>query len=86
VSITVQFVSIMQKYSGDKREIVMDLPVDPVKAIRTIINRCQIPWEGNLEKVIRIFINQTLYEVFVENRKRLKDEDTIAFIPISGGG
>lgn len=86
VSVTVKFVSLMQRYSGNKREIEMDLPSDPVRAINTIIARYQIPWEKNLEKIVRIFINQTVYDLFVESGKNLKDKDTIAFIPISGGG
>ncbi|MBW2029376.1 MAG: MoaD/ThiS family protein [Deltaproteobacteria bacterium] len=86
VSVTVKFVSTMQKYSGDKREIAMDLPGDPARAINIIIDRYQIPWADNLERIVRIFINQTLYELFVEKGERLKDKDTIAFIPLSGGG
>ena len=86
VSITVRFVSIMQKYSGNKREVQVEVPTDPVQAIDLIINRFQIPWKDNLEKSTRIFINQTLNDPFVDRGQRLKDKDTIAFIPISGGG
>ena len=86
VSITVKFVSIMQKYSGNKREVQVEVPTDPVQAIDLIINRFQIPWKDNLEKSTRIFINQTLNDPFVDRGQRLKDKDTIAFIPISGGG
>ena len=86
VSITVRFVSIMQKYSGNKREVQVEVPTDPVQAIHLIINRFQIPWKDNLEKSTRIFINQTLNDPFVDRGQRLKDKDTIAFIPISGGG
>lgn len=86
VSITVRLVSIMQKYSGDKREVEMEVPADPAEAIHLIINHFQIPWKDNLEKSTRIFINQTLNDPFVDRGHRLKDKDTIAFIPISGGG
>ena len=86
VSVTVRFVSIMQKYSGNKREVEMELPTDPAQAIHLIINHFQIPWKDNLEKSTRIFINQTLNDPFVDSGKRLKDKDTIAFIPLSGGG
>jgi len=86
VSITVRFVSIMQKYSGNKREVEMELPTDPAQAIHLIINHFQIPWKDNLDKSTRIFINQTLNDPFVDSGKRLKDKDTIAFIPLSGGG
>jgi molybdopterin converting factor small subunit len=86
VSITVRFVSIMQKYSGNKREVQVEVPTDPAQAIHLIINRFQIPWKDNLEKSTRIFINQTLNDPSVDRGQPLKDTDTIAFIPISGGG
>ncbi len=86
VSITVRFVSIMQKYSGNKKEVRVEVPTDPAQAIHLLINRFQIPWKDNLEKSTRIFINQTLDNLFVDRGQRLKDKDTIAFIPISGGG
>ena len=86
VSVTVRFVSIMQKYSGNKREVEMELQTDPAQAVHRIINHFQIPWKDNLEKSTRIFINQTLNDPFVDSGKRLKDKDTIAFIPLSGGG
>jgi len=86
VSITVRFVSIMRKYSGDKREIQVEVPADPAQAIRFIISRFQIPWKDNLEKSTRIFINQRLSDPFVDGGQPLKDKDIIAFIPISGGG
>jgi molybdopterin converting factor small subunit len=86
VSITVKFVSIMQKYSGNKRTVEMELPADPAQAIDFIINHFQIPWKDDLEKRTRIFINQTLSDQFVDSGKRLKNGDTLAFIPISGGG
>ena len=86
VPVILKFVSIMQRYSGDKREVEMELPTDPVEALQFTIDRFQIPWKGNLEKSTRIFINQTLYDPFLESGKRLKAGDNIAFIPISGGG
>ena len=86
VSITVRFVSIMQKYSGDKREIQVEVPTDPAQAIDLIIKQFQIPWKDNLEKSTRIFINQMLNDPHADKGQRLKDNDNIAFIPISGGG
>ncbi len=86
VSVTVRFVSIMRKYSGDKREIQLEVPADPGQALHLIINRFQIPWKDNLEKSTRIFINQRWNDPFVDGGLPLKDQDIIAFIPISGGG
>lgn len=86
VPVTVRFISIMQKYAGNKRELEMELPADPAQAVDIIINRFHIPWSDNLEKSTRIFINQQLYSQFVNSETRLKAEDIIAFIPISGGG
>ena len=86
VSITVRFVSIMRKYSGDKREIQVEVPTDSAQAIRLIISRFQIPWQDNLEKSMRIFINQRLNDPSAGRGKPLNDKDIIAFIPISGGG
>ena len=64
----------------------MEVPTGPAQAIDLIINRFQIPWKENLEKSTRIFINQRLNDPFDDSGQRLKDRDTIAFIPISGGG
>jgi len=86
VSVTVRFVSIMQKYSGNKRELQVEVSSDPARAIDLIINRFQIPWKENLEKSTRIFINQRLSDPFDDSGQRLNDNDIIAFIPISGGG
>ena len=86
VTIRVRFVSIMQKYSRNQREVQVDVPTDPAQAIQLIINRFQIPWEDDLEKSTRIFINKTLNVSFVDSGKRLTHQDTIEFIPISGGG
>ncbi len=86
VSITVRFVSIMQKYSRDQREVEMEVPANPAEAIHLIIDHFQIPWKDDLEKSTRIFINQRLNDPYVDLGQPLKDRDTIAFIPISGGG
>lgn len=64
----------------------MEVPTDPAQAIDLIINRFQIPWKDNLEKSTRIFINQRLNDPFAGRGHPLQDKDTIAFIPISGGG
>jgi len=85
VLVTVRFVTIMDKYSG-KREIEMELPCDPVKAVDLLITRFNIPWKNNLEKRTRIFINKELYGPFINSGKCINAKDTIAFIPISGGG
>jgi molybdopterin converting factor small subunit len=76
----------MRKYSGEKREVQVEVPTDPAQAIRFIIDRFQIPWKDDLEKSTRIFINQRLNDPFAGRGQPLKDRDTIAFIPISGGG
>jgi molybdopterin converting factor small subunit len=86
VKVKVCFITIMQKYSGREREVEMDLSPDPEWAIDLIIQRFHIPWTDHLEKFIRIFINRELSQAFIESGKHLKDGDTIAFIPISGGG
>jgi len=64
----------------------MDLPSDPGKAVDFIIKEFRIPWHGNLEKFVRVFINRERLPVFIESGKKLSAEDTIAFIPMSGGG
>ncbi len=86
VQVKVCFLSLLQKYTGREREIVMDLPTEPQEAIDRIVQKYQIPWEDNFEKFIRIFINRELFQVFIDGGKRLKDGDTIMFIPVSGGG
>jgi molybdopterin converting factor small subunit len=85
VSVTVRFITLMQKYSG-QREFKMDLPSDPSEAIETIITHFDIPWKDNLEKRTRIFINKQFSESFIKSKEQLKPDDLIAFIPISGGG
>ncbi|MGD9344766.1 MAG: hypothetical protein PVH84_02820 [Candidatus Aminicenantes bacterium] len=85
VSVTVRFITLMQKYSG-QRDFKMDLPDDPGKAIETIIERFDIPWKDQLEKRTRIFINKQFAETFIKRGEKLKTDDLIAFIPISGGG
>ena len=85
VSVTVRFITLMQRYSG-QRDLRMDLPSDPSLAIETIINRFEIPWKDNLEKRTRIFINKQFAETYIKSGEKLKNDDLIAFIPISGGG
>jgi molybdopterin converting factor small subunit len=85
VEVKVRFITRMQRYSG-QREIRMELPSDPTQAIDTIIAKFHIPWEDNLEKSIRIFINKKFSIAFIKSGELLKKDDVIAFIPISGGG
>lgn len=85
IPIKVRFITIMQRYSGQK-EIKMQLPADPLQAVKGIIEKFQIPWSGELEKSTRIFINKQEFDDFLRSNKLLKEEDTISFIPISGGG
>ncbi len=85
VSITIRFITLMQRYSG-QRDFKMDLPSDPSKAIETIITHFEIPWKDNLEKRTRIFINKQFAESYIKSGEKLKKDDLIAFIPISGGG
>ncbi len=87
VPVTVRFITIMQRYSGKgNREVEIELPPEPSRAIDLILERFQIPWKDNLERQVRIFINDMIYESFLESGERLKGGDVIAFIPISGGG
>lgn len=86
VQVKVRFITIMQEYSGRKREVEMELPPEPEQAIDLIIRRFNIPWAERLEKYTRIFINKELSRVFVESGNRLKDGDTIMFVPMSSGG
>lgn len=85
VSVTVRFITLMQRYSG-QRDLKMDLPSDPSKAIKAIIDHFDIPWKDNLEKRTRIFINKQFAESYIKRGEKLKTDDLIAFIPISGGG
>jgi len=86
VLVKVKFITILQKYTGNKREVEMELPADPGQAIEYIISQFQIPWKGKLEKYVRIFINRGISHEFIRSGKRLHAGDTIAFIPFSGGG
>ena len=87
VLVTVRFITIMQRYSGKgRREVEMELPPDPDQAVALIIERFQIPWQDNLERQARIFIEGLTYDAFLESGLCLKGGDTIAFIPLSGGG
>jgi molybdopterin converting factor small subunit len=85
VSVTVRFITLMQRYSG-QREFKMALPNDPSKAIEAIISHFHIPWKDQLEKRTRIFINKQFVESYIKRGEKLKTGDLIAFIPISGGG
>ena len=84
--VKVKFITILQKYTGNQREVEMELPADPGQAIERIISQFQIPWEGNLEKYVRVFVNREISHEFIRSGKRLHSGDTIAFIPFSGGG
>jgi molybdopterin converting factor small subunit len=87
VQVTVRFITIMQRYSGEgKREVQMELPPKPDEALAQVIEDFQIPWERNLEAQVRVFVNGTVYSSFLASGLRLKGGDVIAFIPISGGG
>jgi molybdopterin converting factor small subunit len=85
VCVKVRFITLMQRYSG-QRDLKMDLPNDPSLAIETIITRFEIPWKDKIEKRTRIFINKQFAESYIKSGEKLKDDDLIAFIPISGGG
>ena len=85
VSVKVRFITLMQRYSG-QRDFKMDLPSNPSLAIETIITHFDIPWKDNLEKRTRIFINKQFVESYIKRDEKLKTDDLIAFIPISGGG
>jgi molybdopterin converting factor small subunit len=87
VQVTVRFITIMQRYSGEgNREVEMELPARPDRAVELIIERYQIPWKDNLERQARIFVEGLSYDAFLASEATLKDGDTISFIPISGGG
>lgn len=85
VLVGVRFITIMQRYSG-QRELAMQLPADPQAAVDMIIERFQIPWSGNLERSVRIFVNRELFETFDKSGRKLAGGDRISFIPISDGG
>ena len=85
VTITIRFITLMQRYSG-QREVQMELSPDPSQAIDTIIEHFKIPWKDNLEKSTRIFINKKLSDSFIKSGQRLHTDDVIAIIPITGGG
>jgi molybdopterin converting factor small subunit len=87
VQVTVRFITIMQRYSGEgRREVRMELPPKPDEALAQIIEAFQIPWEGGVEAQARVFVNGIAYGSFVASGQWLKGGDVIAFIPISGGG
>ncbi len=86
VTVIVRFVSIMQHYSNHRREVRRTVPPEADRAVFAIMDQFNIPWTGNLEKSTRIFINQKVYDPLKNEPLRLNDNDTIAIIPISGGG
>lgn len=87
VLVTVRFITIMQRYSGQgNREVQMELSPGPAEALAEIIERFQIPWQDGLEAQVRVFVNGMVYDSFLESGQRLKGGDVIAFIPVSGGG
>ena len=86
MKVKVCFLSLLQKYVGGVREVEMDLSPELEQAIDFIIEKFQIPWAGNFEKFIRVFVNKELSQVFIDGGKRMKDGDMIMFIPVSGGG
>jgi len=87
VLVTVRFITIMQRYSGQgNREVQVELSPGPDEAFAEIIERFQIPWQNSLEAQVRVFVNGMVYDSFLESGQRLKGGDVIAFIPISGGG
>ena len=87
VQVTVRFITIMQRYSGKGlREVEMALPSEPRQAVDLIIECFRIPWMGELENWVRIFINGVIDQAFFESGEYLKGGDIIAFVPISSGG
>lgn len=87
VPVTVRFVTIMQNYSGKgRREVEMQLPSEPSRAVDLILERFQIPWQGDMERYVRIFVNGVGFDAYLASGHLLKAGDSIAFIPISGGG
>lgn len=87
VQVTVRFITIMQRYSGQgQREVQMELSPRPDEALAQIVERFQIPWQDGLQAQVRVFVNGIVYDSFLDSGQRLKGGDVIAFIPISGGG
>ncbi len=85
IEVQIRFVSIMQRYSGE-RDFKLKVPPDPAAACDFIIQHYNIPWKDKLEKSTRIFINKQLAQVFIKSGKNLQEGDSLVFIPISGGG
>ena len=86
VRIKVRFLGILQKYSDERREVEIDLSSDPETAVEQIKKRFELPWENNLEKITRIFINNQHLSSFIKKGELLNNGDIIAFIQLSGGG
>ena len=85
ILVNVRFLTIMKKYSGEG-QILLEVPRDPRHALNIIIDQFQIPWKGQLENIVRVFINGKSESSFIEEGKLLNNGDVIVFIPISSGG
>lgn len=86
VKIKVRFLGILQKYSDGKREVDLIVPPDPGSAVDKILDDFNLPWENDLVKITRIFINNQHLSTFIQKGELLKTGDIIAFIQLSGGG
>jgi molybdopterin converting factor small subunit len=85
VKVRVRFITVLQRYSG-AREVDLELPRDPRKAIAAIITKYGMPWADKLEKSTRIFINKEIAESYLDSGRLLEENDVLVFVPISGGG
>jgi molybdopterin converting factor small subunit len=85
VKVRVRFVSLIQRHTGVRR-VDMELPAEPEKALKMVINRYRIPWAGDLERSCRIFINRQPVERLIKTGALLQEGDVISFIPILAGG
>ncbi len=86
VIIKVRFLGILQKYSDGKREVDLNVPPDPGSAVDKIFKDFNLPWENDLEKITRIFVNDQHLSAFIKKGELLSNGDIIAFIQLSGGG
>jgi molybdopterin converting factor small subunit len=85
VGIQVRFLSLFERHSGVPHAW-LEVPRDPNLALREIFSRYRIPWENELERTSRIFINKQLSSRFIRERKNLSEGDVISFVPMVGGG
>jgi len=85
VKVGVRFVSLVQRHTGLRR-VEMELPAEPEKALKVVIDRYRIPWAGDLERSCRIFVNRQPVERLIKTGKLLQEGDVISFIPILAGG